>query len=358
MSWMQNGDCWEKQSSPARCLSTFRLRCYNPDCLHEYEFIQDMRVASQSNWICPRCSLNLFGHVDLVTPSDEAIFDMVSNLFTPSPLKKPGSCDGASPFRTAPRPLPVMASTVSPVRLHHWRSVQDMIQNECLSDGSPVQPGGDENKMPAPSSSSKKPSPVHSVISVSSSDSPWKDDAPLFLPPGPYLTIQGLADARRVGEAVFFVTFPRKASYKGRLWVGLVRDSVMGQLGVSRLHAEESDLRGDYRLGLDVEHSNDAVKVRLNLYDRALVSPSFPVYQVRRAGVSVTYRLSSAMIEWFAMYGGEYRGLRCVEDGFEGVFRKWKCALKGGDAQIPLARVMQVLTFLRANPFKTYDRTF
>lgn len=311
MRWVQNG---------ARCMRTFQLRCYNPDCLHEYEFTQDMAVASQTNWICPRCDLDLFSHVDLGTPSDDAFMDMVSELFTPSPVKK---------NITSPCPLPVnLFNTPSPFR---------------------QPPGNDENK---------KPSPDHSIISVSSSDSPWKDDGPLFLPPGPYLTIQGLADARRVGEAVFFITFPRKASYKGRLWVGLVRDAVMGQLGVSRLHAEGSDFHGDFRLDLDEERSNDAVKIQLNLYDRALVSPSFPVYQVRRAGVSVTYRLSKAMLQWFELYGGEYRGMRCGGEGFEGVFRKWVCALNSADDQIPVAHVMQVLTFLRANPFKTFERTF
>lgn len=268
-----------------------------------------MGVASQTNWLCPRCSTDLFGHVDLVTPSDQDLIDLAINLFSPSPVKKPNASETPSP------------------------------------------PLNDENKRP--------PSSSHSIISVSSTDSPWKDGSTLFLAPGPYLTIQGLAEARRVGEAVFFITFPRQTSYKGQMGIGLVRDCVMGQLRISRLFphdGQEPSLEGVFALRL--EKDVEPAKTLLNLANLSMVSPSFPIYQVRRLGWSVEYRLSPRMIEWFVMYGGEYRGLGSHVEGFEGVYRKWRCAHESQQGKVELARVMQALTFLRANPFKTYERTF
>lgn len=41
----------------------FQLKCHNPSCLHEYSFVQDMTNPAdllQTNWLCPRCTTNLF----------------------------------------------------------------------------------------------------------------------------------------------------------------------------------------------------------------------------------------------------------------------------------------------------------
>ena len=292
MQWTNNGQRWV-QNSPSP-LYTFHLRCHNPDCQHEYEFSQKMRTVSQSNWLCRRCSADLFGHIDLITPTDQDIVDMAVNLF-----QSPSSDN------------------------------KENVNNN----------NNDNNK---------KPSPTNSIISVSSSDSPWKDSNPLFLAPGPYLTIQGLAEARRVGQAVFYITFPRKTSYKGRLRVGMVHGTVLGQLRILRLESDQRALQDIYR---HVDRV-DVRKTLLDLNELSLVSPSFPIYQVRRGGAYVEYRLSPVMMEWFVAYGGEYKYEEGDQEGFEGVFRKWERAQQSEQGQIHLARVMQVLTSLHANPFK------
>jgi len=300
MQWTNEGQRWVKNSpSP---LATFRLRCHNPDCHHEYEFSQNMRTVSQSNWLCRRCSADLFGHIDLITPSDQDIVDLAVNLF-----QSPSS--------------------------NNKENVNNNNNN---------------------ANTNKKPSPTNTVISVSSSDSPWKDGNSLFLAPGSYLTIQGLAEARRVGQAVFYITFPRKTSFKARMKVGLVHGTVLGQLRIVSLESDQRALQDIYR---HVDRV-DVRKTLLDLKELSMVSPSFPIYQVRRGGSYVEYRLSPVMLEWFAAYGGEYKYGGCVHDGFEGIFRKWERAQETEQGQIHLARVMQVLTFLHAHPCKRFQTTF
>lgn len=316
---------------------SFWIRCHNPECLYEHMFTQEMSYASQSNWICPRCDFPLFGDIDLFTLTDNTIVDIAENIFSPSPA------------RVAPPPPPLSDNdlialaaplfTPSPVKRKAASSADK--ENVSLQSGP---------RLRETTASDKKPSPSRSVISVSSSDSPYSGS--VFLPLGPYLTINRLVDARRVGEAVFYITFPRKNSFTGRLAVGLVRDSVLGNLRVSRLKAQgpEPSLHGDFTLSVDA--SGEASKTMLNLDSLCLVSPSFSIVQIGWGSLTeMQYRLSSEMLDWFQEHGGRYRPPRTRGEGFEGFFQRWQNAQAGVAGKTDISRLMEVLKFIRSHPF-------
>lgn len=309
---------------------SFWVRCHNPECLYEHIFAQDISYASQVNWVCPRCDTPLFDSIDLSSLNDNTVIDIAENLFSPSPARTEAPPPSDNDLMALAAPL----FTPSPVKKKTASSDKENVSLET------------ERRLREATTSDKKASPSKSVISVSSSDSPYGGS--VFLPLGPYLTIDGLVDARRVGEAVFYITFPRKNSFTGRLAVGLVRDSVLGHVRVSRLKAQgqEPSLHGDFTL------CKDASKAVLNLDYLSLVSPSFSIVQMGCSVTEVQYRLSSEMLEWFQEHGGQYRPMGGRSEGFEGVLRRWQKALVGEKSKSVMGRVINVIGFLHCHPFQ------
>ena len=314
-------------------MMSFWVQCHNPECRHEHQFTEDISYVSQFNWICPRCNTNLFGNIDLFTLTDNTIVDIAENLFSPSPARTEAPPPSDNDLMALAAPL----FTPSPVK----KKVASSVDKENVSLQS-------EPRLREATEGDKKPSPSRSVISVSSSDSPFRSVREV--------TIKGLQESRGVGEAVFYITFARKNSFKGFLAVGLVVGAVKESLRISRLvveSEEEASLDGEFTLRVG-EGGSAAFKQVLNLRDMSLVSPSFPVERVGRGMGGVKYRLSSRMLEWFQQYGGQYRPMRSKSEGFEGVYRRWQkaCAVEGGKVEI--APLINVLHFFHSYPFQRF----
>lgn len=323
-------------------LVSFWVQCHNPECRHEHLFSQDMSYASQANWICPGCDSPLFGNIDLFTLTDNTIVDIAENIFSPSPA------------RVVPPPPPLSDNDL--IALASPLFTPSPAKRKAVSDKENVSLDA-EPRLREATASDKKPSPSRSIISVSSSDSPYSSSS-VFLPPGPHLKITGLHEELRVGEAVFYITFPRNKDVGGHLWVGLIRDRLMGRLRVSRLSAQgqQPSLQGDFTL--NVEGSGYYQKSVLNLDEQSLVSPSFPVQQVGRSTTGVYYRLSSEMIDWFESYGWRYRPMRGKGEGFEGLFKRWRPACDREAVKDMMCRLLKVLEFFHSHPFERSTGNF